>query len=1564
MGLPGPVAARIEGWKARLLDLSRANRLLHHRPRRASSVPLVEEDPREVLGWLAAGRKLTFLPRPEGASPPTPGAVAAPAATPARRAGDPRLQTDLPKDVLLQVLQRLFRDARSSIEDQGFNVLFLACGMLEYVLPGEREAWRAPLLLHPVALLRRGARADFSLEAFEDDVRVNPALTLKLAKELGIDLGLAPAGDEAPAYDAVRAAFARACEGREGWRVADELHLAPFSFARIGLYEDLVRHGDAIGARPIVATLATGVRHPELDAGPLPTPADVESAPEAEQACRILSADSSQEAALLAARRGQSFVLQGPPGTGKSQTIANAIADALAAGRTVLFVSEKMAALEVVQRRLAQAGLGDFCLELHSSKASKREVVASLASAWKHASEGAAVACGRPPELGEVRAYLQAYARALGQPVGRAGLPAHRVLGEAARLGMVPEVRFDLGALADPDGPTLQRVQAALREAAEVRRVVAPVGAHPWRGAGRTTLGVATLEEVRRALNLLLDALAEVARRGGALASLLGLAAPGAVEDLARLADLGEHLRDAPRPASALLVGRAWPGLTPRGEGLLARGLERARLRTALLERFAPSLLAVDAAAWLPRARPGGGPFGWFRRRGLLRDLRAHAQPGAEVALADVAAAARLRAETAALEADRDAIRSTFGDALDGLDGDWPALARQVAWVRRLLELWPADRDLDDAARAAVGTGRAPAVAAAEALRAALAALEARRATVVELLALADPSPLAGAWRRRALGELVAATEAMAGAMDALPDWTAWRRRREAAAALGLGGYLDAFDARDEDGRHLVNAWFRAYTRTQADRALAATEALAAFEGRAHEARVERYRDLDGKQMGLDAARVAVALRARAPSPALGGVADSELGVLRRQAELQTRHLPTRRLFERIPNLLRTLKPCLMMSPLSVATYLPPGAEPFDLVVFDEASQICPEDAVGALARGRQAIVAGDSKQLPPTKFFESRLAEGDQDPEAELVDLESVLQDGAATLPSHPLTWHYRSLDESLISFSNETFYDGALVTFPNAVRDPALLGLSFVHVPDGVYDPGRTRANRREAEVVADRVFALLSARPGDSLGVVTFSTTQRDAVLDAIDARRRADESFEPRFADDQPEPVFVKNLEAVQGDERDVILFSVGYGRDAAGAFLHHFGPLNLDGGERRLNVAVSRARKQMIVVASILPSDIDPERVTKPGARLLRAYLERAREGLRAPGDASGPDPETLAPLVRTVLGELTARGHRVEVHVGEAGFRIDLAVRHPTAPDRYLLGVLCDGPAGPGTLTVRDRERVRPEVLARLGWRIHRAWAPDWLRFPEREARRLEAAIAAALAEPAPTAAPPALPVPPPVPPVPPAPTTGSSPASPLRPATAGAAQTAIEGVVAYRAARLVPQGDAAAFHDGPLAAVAAALARVVEAEAPVHVEEAARRVAAAWGLQRLTPRVLARVTEAAARLATERAVERRGAFLHVPGGAAPPVRRPADGVERALEQVAPEELEEAMVLVVAACLGLGEEALLRQTAAIFGLTRLGEAPAERLGACRAALLARGRLVRDDAGWLRLPHRP
>ena len=467
-------------------------------------------------------------------------------------------------------------------------------------------------------------------------------------------------------------------------------------------------------------------------------------------------------------------------------------------------------------------------------------------------------------------------------------------------------------------------------------------------------------------------------------------------------------------------------------------------------------------------------------------------------------------------------------------------------------------------------------------------------------------------------------------------------------------------------------------------------------------------------------------------------ISSGQIGTLRRELQKRRRQLSIRRLLTKSPMVIQALKPCFLMSPLGVSQYLErtDGSSPgihFDTVIFDEASQIKPEDAVPAISRADQVIVVGDQKQLPPSNFFEHRNESDHDDDETEdevdwLEGQESILDVmvgmASSSVDEHNLDVHYRSRHDSLIRYSNRHFYDDRLLTFPNPGIDDSL-GVQSVYLPDGRYDVGGSRTNQVEAQKVVELVFEQLRTRPNESVGVVALSRNQADRIETLIDERRLSVSQFDDHFSPNKAERFFVKNLENVQGDERDHIILSVGYGPSTeSGKVYNRFGPINSEGGERRLNVAVSRARRSMTLVHSLRPEDIVSE---SAGARLLRRYVEFAIDPETALEQnlTVRTQAETDSPFEEVVRRHLIERGHIVDVQVGVAGYRIDLAIKFENGYG-YALGIECDGATYHSAPAARDRDWLRQSVLEGLGWRIHRVWSRSWIQDPEREIRKIE----------------------------------------------------------------------------------------------------------------------------------------------------------------------------------------------------------------------------------------------
>jgi len=583
-----------------------------------------------------------------------------------------------------------------------------------------------------------------------------------------------------------------------------------------------------------------------------------------------------------------------------------------------------------------------------------------------------------------------------------------------------------------------------------------------------------------------------------------------------------------------------------------------------------------------------------------------------------------------------------------------------------------------------------------------------------------------------------ALTDRLQMAWNQIREWCSWQRTRHAAIETRLEPLIEQLESTDGATVDVPALFERSFRRALLFALIESESDLREFFGREHNERIERFRELDEKLSSL--ARELIRARLAGGIPRDQGLEDvpkTEIGLLRKELGKRMRHIPVRKLLAGIPKLLPRLKPCVLMSPLSVAQYLEASHESFDIVIFDEASQIPVWDAVGAIARGKQLIMVGDPKQLPPTSFFSSN-EDQDEDnltPDAHK-DLESVLDELISNQVRHKrLQWHYRSRHEGLITFSNRQYYDNDLLTFPSPEAGHG--GVRLRHLPEARYDKGGSRTNKREAEVLVAELVQRLRSTDGmrRSYGVVTFSQAQQRLVENLLDEERRKYPKIEIHFGDASPiegEPVFVKNLENVQGDERDVILFSICYGPDESGKVSMNFGPLNRDGGERRLNVAITRAKHEVLVFSGLRADQIDLTRTRARGVRDLKHFLDYADRGptaLTAATSASS-NAEADSEFERLVATRIRNAGYEVHHQVGCSGYRIDLGVVDPSAPGRYLLGVECDGATYHRAATARDRDKLRQTILEGLGWKLHRIWSTDWWHDADSEMAKLMAAIA------------------------------------------------------------------------------------------------------------------------------------------------------------------------------------------------------------------------------------------
>jgi very-short-patch-repair endonuclease len=584
---------------------------------------------------------------------------------------------------------------------------------------------------------------------------------------------------------------------------------------------------------------------------------------------------------------------------------------------------------------------------------------------------------------------------------------------------------------------------------------------------------------------------------------------------------------------------------------------------------------------------------------------------------------------------------------------------------------------------------------------------------------------------------LAAISQEVKNYIEALPmldDWIAYQEAKKECCADNLQDFIKKIEA---TGRcnEIEKIFLKRYYTLCLGAACDEFASVRRFGRNTHDERIKRFIELDNFQLATAQMRIREMLIDKLPSAHQLLRATDEVAILKKELNKKRNVMPLRRLFRLIPNLLLTLKPCLMMSPLSVSHFLDAEAYHFDLVIFDEASQIFPEDAIGAIFRGSQVVIAGDSKQLPPTNFFrasannfDSEYDGSDEDDEDLYYDVvsDSILEEAAAALPNRSLLWHYRSKHENLIAFSNREMYGNKLITFPNSLANVPNMGVEYVYVEDGYYEGGGKNCNIKEAQKCLELLLEHIQERPDRSLGIIAFSEKQQAVIENVILDFRKQNPQYEWFFDEAKEEPFFVKNLENVQGDERDVVFFSIGYAKDQQGKMYMRFGPLSHEGGERRLNVAITRAKCNVKLIGSILPSDVDLNRTNSQGVQMLRSYIEFAQQGASAlrPTDKEKTF-DTTDDFCKIIVAFLEKNGYKVHTEVGCSDYKIDIAVVNPKADGEYIAGIECDGPAYFQAKTARDRDNLRSTILQNMGWNLYRVWSTEWARKPETERQAL-----------------------------------------------------------------------------------------------------------------------------------------------------------------------------------------------------------------------------------------------
>jgi very-short-patch-repair endonuclease len=1349
---PKTAEDRVDQWQRKLLDLTARNRLLHL-PERSKHVPLVCKDPGSLEDLLAAGKTIRISPVPDFEAggrdielyqQSNKEDLIEQYAEKALESNE--VLSSLPKKKLETDLIDLYRKANTDMTEGGANTLFLALGFLKWKKSAEDpRSYRAPLILLPVKLNRRSARSGVTMSVHEDEPRFNLTLLELLRQDFDLNIpgldGELPEDASGIDVEGIWTRVRVAVKEIPGFEVTTETAIGTFSFSKYLMWKDLVDRREELSRNPVVKHLIERGEESYPEHSGFPKEDELDKVTSPANLFTPLPADSSQLAAVVASEAGCDFVLDGPPGTGKSQTIANMIVHNLLKGRRVLFVAEKMAALNVVYRRLKEKGLGDFCLEVHSHKTSKLDILQQLDRAWDVRGEVT------EEEWKEETSRLKDLRDRLNLVCGRLhhahpnGMSVHRAIGLVTRdYGpTTPRISWS-------DGTTHTREEfEKLREVAH--RLDLNLEAYcdspsDFSIIGQTEWSNGWQEKVlrlARALPKSVDTLTSARDRlQEALQISLQIESDRGVELLVKMTckalktygkdfvfafggDLADRLDAAGRFVEILGEYRELEGqLSVNYAEEAARKVEPNELDVAWSEaedkfwilasfgkkKVAKHLATTAGASTLPDV-PADSPR--FRR---MKELLSEIDKMAPL-LTGFPGYAELRSQT-----------DQLARAVETAAGLKQCLSLLAHTPDDLVSLKGAIRRLVVDANELLGPDGAVA-AATDVVESALGDYREKFAEFTELCAVSEADALT-------LVQVRESSNAIDTNETRLRNWCAWRRARKEAIQLNLNPLVKAIESGGLTKGDIDSAFLTGYAKWFAAHMIDSEPILREFVSVEHMDSIEEFRALDGRVAGLSVQYARAALAGRLPVKVEVGRKDG-YGILKHEIQKKRQHKPLRQLITEMGDAFGLLAPCMLMSPLSIAQYLPVDLQLFDLVIFDEASQIAPWDAVGSIARAKQVVVAGDPRQMPPTNFFQRGTSDSAFDDNVG-DDLESILDECLAVgIPRHNLSWHYRSRHESLIAFSNIRYYGGNLITFPSSeTRESAVTWRKV----DGIYAKGRGRTNQVEAKAIVEETVKRLRdpdfRDSGQTIGIITLNTDQQALIEDLLDAARREHPEIESSFDQSLSEPVFVKNLETVQGDERDIIFLGVGYGptEPGAGTMSMNFGPLNRDGGERRLNVAVTRSRREMIVFSSFDPSMIDLNRTSARAVRDLKHFIEFAERGPRALGEAvHGSVGGYDSPFEESVAQRLGETGWEVVPQVGVSRFRIDLGIVHPDRPGDFLVGVECDGATYHSASTARDRDKVRAAVLEGLGWTLLRVWSTDWFVDPQGELERLNTAL-------------------------------------------------------------------------------------------------------------------------------------------------------------------------------------------------------------------------------------------
>lgn len=1797
---------RIESWKKKLLDLGKRNRLINFKETKRSNINILTPSVSELYNLLVNEEQVLSFSYPieTGINHDyNMFEVDSDNAELDIRIIDGDLSTNQCIKEQQKTLKSLREKAKTAIEEQGVNVLYLAFGFLNWKESvGSSQSFTSPLILVPVSISIESLTSPYKIELHDDEIVLNPTLKYKLENDFNITLqDFDTENDEICSYLAKVTTILK----NYNWQVVEKVSLALFSFLKINMYMDLHRKPEALKNNFAVKALCGDVTElPNVSSDLNDYEHDKKDRPI--DVFQTVDADSSQQDAILLSKKGVSFVLQGPPGTGKSQTITNIISEALAEGKKVLFVSEKMAALEVVYNRLSKVGLGDFCLTLHNHKANKKEILKNLGDTFNvNRIKIKDEALYELEVLQKERESLNNYASELHSVVMPMEKSIYQINGILAKLKNTPNIIFDFENIKDVSASQLRNYEYLLeRFSKTVGKLTEDYDSNVWKGSDVTQVTHELRQDIERKASSLItefqqflekvntplktlafdelitfgklqeiivllslcenaykvpkdwldrddiksisETVLEFSKKqeifdsstdfinsnfNSSVYSIDMMSLKSRLEylynnicenntsyqsqkeifentdnissiceqSISALSDLQNIIKKVNEPVSLPIwntlieIESYVPVLTELNKSLNASNLwfDKEQLEEAvtrcdelaflseqlnsdkatLLSKYEKNVLTIDYDSKLKRFKTEyTSIFKVFKStyKKDLNEIRAYSiTPVKKIsdndAIAVLSSIKSIKEKEHEFKIKELESKELLGKCCNGENTDFSKLKSCLLSFKTIMEYFKFDvsssfKDLvlsgtnqdkfsGDIAKIqellilpelsngynilkySSNSGITEVISTLALLKDNITWLISEYNTICTLATsklsfdtLDDSilklftiqkiknelkeneaelketfkfmfygtetnweeiksslewtakfipfindfnlneefiSKILSLECKKNISKLLLSVKGLTSTsakdfewfnslyekdyqlwelpisnvinklkrcisnLHGLEEWIDFKNTRRNCYDNGLGNVVDIILTDKIPPEYVINSFKKRFYKLWLDSILSSYPSVAAFRRRSQEDMIERFKEFDIKQMDIAKLRIKERILSKLPDVSKTTSAVDEVGILKRELAKQRKIMPIRKLFARIPTLLPVLKPCLMMSPLSVSLFLESELYNFDLVIFDEASQVCTENAIGAIMRSKQIIVAGDNKQLPPTNFFNATTSDGDYDVDNdesfEDGDYESILDEMLTSFPERSLKWHYRSKNEGLITFSNVKIYNQSLITFPSCAEKVPNNGVEYIFVEDGVYDRGAKKNNVYEAKKVAEMVFEHFKNSSGRSIGVIAFSGSQQQAIDEEVTKLRIANPMFEPFFNENKADPFFIKNLENVQGDERDTIIFSIGYAKDSKGVMYMNFGPLSRNGGYRRLNVAITRAKYNVKLVGSIRPTDIKSD-VNAEGVKMLRSYIEFAINGESALENELNYNKyvDVDSPFEEAVYDFLVSKGYKVTTQVGCSGYRIDMAVKHPTQDGRFVIGVECDGATYHSSRTARERDRLRQSVLEDMGWKFHRIWSTDWIKDPLTEGELLVNAVERAIA-------------------------TYIDNFEKIEVAHDNLQGDTVEdyyetqeNVICevsneYSRFDIYVEGDAFLARDGDygLKGLCRAIKQIIDIEYPIHYELLCKRIAPIYGNQKATVKIRNEVNYGINYINDK--IIRKDDFFYPKDYSKVNPKTPAQGeAPRPIIYISEDEIGAAMLMIALDSFGLSKTSLFQIVAKEFGFNRTG----------------------------------